>query len=210
MKLNLTKIKLYSQFQTIKMKKLLFLFAILFSTSIFAQQTLTGAMGLEFGMSESQAKQIMSNRAGFEFYKENPINNTVSYTNGIFAGRQCVGAILHFYNHKLHTIVVLVESKPEAKTLDLYNEVIGELQVRYNLIPKEYHNYRSPYSAGDGYTLSAIKLGYADLTTLFAFGDSNVISVNITQSLSLKLTYQHTELAGPAIDAQSKEKSKDY
>lgn len=192
------------------MKKLLFLFAILFSTSVFAQTQLTGCMGLEFGMKETQARAIMANKAGFEFYKDNPSTGTVSYLNGIFAGRKCVGAILHFYNDKLHTVIILIESDPSTKAVELYEEVVSDLQIKYNLIPKEYHRYKSPYEEGDGHTLSAIKLGYADLTTLFAFGDSNVISVSVTQSLSIKLTYQSAELSAPAIDAQNKSNSQDY
>lgn len=192
------------------MKKLLIAVAVLFSFTACAQEKLTGAMGLDFGTSKEQAMQVMATKAGFEFYKEMAVNKTISYTNGVFAGRPCVGAVLHFHENKLHTIVILLESKPEARTLELYNDVISDLQVRYNLIPKEYHNYKYPYKEGDGYTVSAIKLGYADLTTLFAFGDSNVISVNITQSCSVKLTYQHTALAEPAINEQNSERSKDY
>lgn len=192
------------------MRKFLTAVMLLLCSATFAQEKLTGAMGLDFGISKEQAMEVMSKKAGFEFYREMAVGKTISYTNGIFAGRQCVGAVLHFHENKLHTIVILLESKPEAKTVDLYDEVVGDLQVRYNLIPKQYHQFKSPYEAGDGYTVSAIRLGYADLTTLFAFGDSNVISVNITQACSIKLTYQHTVLAEPAINQQNSERTKDY
>jgi len=192
------------------MKKLLLIATMLFTFNASAQNELTGCMGLNFGDSETKAMQAMSTKPGFELYRESPERGTVSYLNGIFAGREAVGAVLHFYDHKLHTITILLEVSQPPKVMDLYYEVVTDLQTKYNLIPRYVHKYRYPYEEGDGHTVTAIKGGYADIGCLLSFGDGNALTVSITENISIKVVYQHSDMAQKAIDAIQQKNKNDY
>ncbi len=192
------------------MKKLLLIAAVLIGFNANAQKELTGCMGLNFGDDETKAMQTMSTRPGFELYKDSPGNGTISYMNGIFAGRAAVGAVLFFYEHKLHTITILIEVPAEPKVMEVYYDVVQDLQTNYGIMPRYSHRYRYPYEEGDGHTVTAIKKGYADIGCLFAFGDGNALTVSITENISVKVTYQNSEMAQKAIDAVEQKNKKDY
>lgn len=173
-----------------------------------AQTNLKGCMGLSFGDNKARVREVMATKEGYELYKSEPA--TISYMNGSFAGHEAVGAVFAFYKDKLHTIVVLLKVEQEPKVMDFYYEILGELKNKYNIEYQSAHVYRSPYFAGDGYTLSAIKNGYADIGSLFKFDDNNVISVDITSGILLKLTYQDGVLIKQAIEETKEKNNQDY
>lgn len=193
------------------MKKIL-LFIGLFLINFYSNaqtDSLTGCMGIKFGYTTSQVRTAVTNKnVGFNLYTNTP--DIVSYTEGKFAGRTCVGAVFAFYDNKLHTIKILLNPEYEPKSYDLYLEVRGELSEKYGLSYTESHIYRSPYSEGDGYVTSAVKGGYADITSYFIFPDGNVLVIEITKSLSVMLTYQDSKLAGKSIDENNDKRIKDY
>lgn len=189
------------------MKKLFLLLFTILTLGVDAQE-LTGCMGINFGDNKTTVRNVVAAKGGFEFYKETP--TTLSYMNGSFAGHKCIGAVFHFYDNQAHTLILLLEVDQAPKVMNFYYEICSELQERYLVEPQKYHTFRSPYREGDGYTHNAIKLGYADIASIFTFPDGNVISVTVTESLTVKVTYQHSSLAGTAIDSNNKERSKDY
>lgn len=190
------------------MKKLLLIAALLLNFTVDAQN-LSGCMGINFGDSKQSVRTTMDAKPGFNFNKEIP-SVGFSYLNGTFAGRDCIGAVFQFYNNQLHTIKVLVEVKNQPSTMDVYYEIVSELKEKYGVTPEYFHKYKYPYSANDGHTVTAIKLGYADIGCLFSFPDSRYLSVTVTESLSINLTYQDGVLAAPALNEVDETKKKDY
>ncbi len=191
------------------MKKLLLGAALLLNFTVNAQN-LNGCMGINFGDSKQSVRTTMGTKPGFEFYKENSETNTVSYMNGTFAGHKAIGGVMHFYKDELHTITILLDVDQEPRATELYYEVINELKTKYNVTPEQAHYFKYPYTEGDGHTITALKRGYADMITLFKFDDGNVISVSITSSISIKIAYQNTRIAGLAIDENNQKRSNDY
>lgn len=173
-------------------------------------QQLIGCMGIEFGDSKQTVMTKMNSKSEFEFYKASPDGSTLSYTGGKFAGRQCVGAIFRFYDDQAHTVTILIDPGQNIKVMEVYNEIVAELKNKYPVEPFQSHKYQSPYSEGDGYAISAIKLGYAEIATYFTFPDENAILVEIIQSLSIKVQYQHTKLASLFYEGKNKQRTNDY
>lgn len=191
------------------MKKLLLALAILFSTVANSQQ-LTSCMGIEFGDSKQTVMTKMNSKPEFTFYKANTEGTTLSYTNGKFAGRQCVGAVFFFYDNQVHTVTILIDPGQSIKVMDVYKEIVAELKDKYLVEPFQSHKYQNPYYEGDGYTVSAIRLGYAEIATYFTFPDENAILVEITSELSVKVQYQHTKLARLFFSDKNKQRTNDY
>lgn len=191
------------------MKKLLTVLLISF-TSVFsnAQTSLKGCMGINFGDSQSHVRSVMSTKDGFHAYKDE--DGSLSYTEGNFAGHTAIGAVFKFHQDKLHTIIILLEIPQEPKAMDFYYGILNDLKDKYGVMYEKNHVYRSPYFAGDGYTVSGIKMGYIDIGSLFSFDDTNVIGVDITSSISIKLTYQDGHLIDAAVEAAKNKQKQDY
>lgn len=192
------------------MKKVLLVFAVLLSTVVSAQTSLTGCMGLEFGDSKQTVMSKMSTKTSFKFNTENKKTNTISYLDGTFGGRSCIGAVYHFYDDQLHTVTILVDADPDTKAIDVYEAVVRDLETKYGCTAERANTYQKPYYPNDGYTLGAIRLGYVELNAFFVFEDTNVLSLTITPSLSVKVVYQHSGLAKTAIQERDKQNAKDY
>lgn len=190
------------------MKKLFLVLCSVLTFSANAQE-LTGCMGISFGESKEKVRSAMDSKPGFEFNKEVP-GVGFSYLNGTFAGRDCIGAVFQFHNNQLHTLKVLVNVETQSAVMDLYYSIVAELKEKYGVTPEYFHKYRYPYAANDGHTVTAIKLGYADIECLFTFPDSRYISVAVTKSISINLTYQDGVLAAPALNEVDQTNKKDY
>ena len=194
------------------MRKLLLLLTFIV-TSLVTQaqeQQLTGCMGIQFGDSKETVLTKMKSKPEFKYYRTSTETNTISYMNGKFAGRECVGAVYHFYDNQLYSITILLDPGLKTKALSLYETVGDELFSRYGIEPVKAHKFQNPYTEGDGYTTTAISLGYADLKSYMLFPDENIICLSITNSLSVSIEYQHTSLAQSAINERNKKRTTDY
>lgn len=189
------------------MKKLLLVLAVLFSFNGYAQE-MTGCLGNKFGESVSTVKQTMAGKPEFEFNKQVPTG--ISYLGGKYGAYNCVGVVFQFYNDKLHTIKVLVDPDAVPKILDNYYAIVTDLRNKYGVEPQYAHRYRYPYEANDGHTVTAIRNGYADIACLFQFPEDKAIVIEITQTLTIKISYQDGKLADAAINENEKKNQSDY
>lgn len=190
-----------------KMKKLLFALAVLFCSNLYAQEV-TGCLGNNFGDNLATVKANMASKPGFKFNSETAYG--VSYINGYYGKYECLGIALQLHKNQLHTIKVLVYVKNPPRVMDMYYEIVDELQIKYGIQPEYLHEYRYPYQANDGHTPTAIKLGYADIACIFKFPNNRVITVDISETLTIKVAYQDSNLAREAIEESKKNNQKDY
>jgi len=177
-----------------------------------SKDTLDGFFGCKFGSSRQVVKAIMLSKAGSKVYSEDV--NSIIFTGVKFAGHKVNVIIFQFVNNKFHTAKVLLSSPYESGVIDLYNDIKSGINERYYVTDGDYERYDEPYYKDDGYTISAIKLGKANFSAYWEFSnsrsdkedDSNTISVEISQSLSVIISYQD----GVLINEVIKKNNKDY
>ena len=90
------------------------------------------------------------------------------------------------------------------------NKYIEIFTKKYGAHSDQYFYFRKPYYEGDGYEHNAISLGYAEISSIYTFQDGNVVSLEITKELSVKITYQNTRLAEIAVNKNKQKNSNDY
>lgn len=89
-----------------------------------------------------------------------------------------------------------------------YNELKGALLQKYELVNEEYE-FDSPYNASDNSSdkYLALKLGKADIHTLFSSGNDNYVNISIAYSeISNSPEVLVTYMNRPARDIYEKEK----
>lgn len=163
--------------------------------------TLTGFWGIPFGSSTETVKKLMIAKGG-KFSQKNSTKTFLMFTDVRFAGRTPVAITFGMVNNKMHTARVYYTAEVPNLTLDLYQDIKGELNTRYFVSTADYANFKSPYSEGDGYEISAIKLGAASYSCYWFFtrpGEqdpevTNVLWLEIDTDLYVILGYQDGRL----------------
>jgi hypothetical protein len=199
------------------MKKMcLFLLFVLVSSANLFAGTLDGVLGLKFGSSREDVRQVMLKRADFPLDKANSTNDDVLYGAGKFAGRDVEVLYLQFVNNKLYSIAFFIPVDLESRLIDTYNEIQSELNEKYYESEEIIENYKEPYEKGDGYAETAIKIGKATFLTRWKFDSSsnneyyNMITVGITTTMQILLIYKDGALDKVASEKNKAKKLDDY
>jgi len=198
------------------MKIVCFLTSIILAFSSYSQ-TLEKFYGFRFGTTVDSVKKGMLSKPGCKIDPESS-KDLLIFSGVNFAGRDVLIICFAFVNNKLHTGSVYISPRLESGILDLYNQIRTELNEKYYFSTEFYESYKYPYEKEDGHTITAIKLGKAKFSTYWKFKnpkseseeDQNLISLRITENLSVKIIYQDGVLINEAVDQQKKENYKDY
>lgn len=197
------------------MKKILFV-ALLFITNSIYSQTLDSFMGIKFGTSRDSVKKIMLSKQGCTLNKESSGDDFMAFQNVKFAGREALFISFKFVDNKFHTSSVLFTSTLESKAIELYNDIKDELNEKYYKTESDFETYKYPYEKDDGHVETAIKIGKATFSSFWGFKNSNdenitnYISLIISETLSIILSYQDSILLKIAIEREKQKNNADY
>lgn len=187
---------------------------VLYGTVPANHKKIDGFWGVKFGSSYMQAKKIILSKEGAILDKKNSDSSIVVVDAAKFAGRQTSYIVLQFINDKFHTAVVSFKSDLEAKVVDLYETMETELNEKYFKTDSDFKNFKYPYKEGDGYEITAIKVGKATFASFWNFpredGFTNSIYLTISENLLVKLRYQDGKLIEEAVEIQKSKNAKDY
>lgn len=171
--------------------------------------TLDGFLGLPWGASSQQIKNLMKTRPKTTLKSE---DQKVIIYESTFAGEDAeIGFFI--YQDKMWQAVILINFE-EYEVIKKWKTFCEDISQKYGFSGEKYYFFESPYYERDGYEEQAIRRGKG---TAFAFWEfqkqdgsaSDYISCEITTSLSLLLRYQNGQLASIAVNAYKKEKSAD-
>jgi hypothetical protein len=180
-------------------------------------QTLEGFLGVKFGSTIEEATKILSAKPGFKVNREFSKPDILAFTDAPFAGRKSFLICLAFVNNKFHTGFAIIAPNLESQLIELYNGIKEELNEKYFKTTSDFKSFKYPYEDGDGHEETAIKLGKASFSSFWNFknpkgtnDENNIISLEITESMKVKLTYQDGILIHEQVDKAKKKNFQDY
>jgi len=178
------------------MKKLFIIFLLIASVNTLSAQNDTieikGALGLTFGMSKLQVQNILTKKGGI-IDKAHSKQNVIVYDKVKFGVRATDFLLLKFVNNKLYEITAEF-SCIKPKTQELFDLIKSDIETKYQT-GACYRDFKSPYTDGDGYEITAIQGGYASITCYWSSTKKDaIIALEINESLSVVLTYQDNKL----------------
>lgn len=176
-------------------------------------QSVNEFLGIKFGSSKDDAKLVLLEREGVTLNEENSGADHLIFEGGSFAGRSVYFWRLGFVDDQLHTASVYIQEKENHHIIERYDELVSFYKEKYAAPDTTLRRFEYPYEEGDGFEEQALRLGKAHLTVLWAFptdtpGVQNSVSIEIDDSLLLKISYQDGALIDKAIQRR-KEKAKD-
>src|SRR5665647_729080 len=127
------------------MKKLIVF--ILFTFVAFENlnaSTLDGVLGLKFGCSREEVKQIMLNKPDFQLEKSINSKDELVYSAGIFSGRDVHSLILKFTDDKLYLVIITIKPILESLLIDTYKAMKKEISEKYFNPNDELEDYDFP------------------------------------------------------------------
>lgn len=183
------------------MKKSVLIFALsLFVSSIQAQtSTLDGFLKSNWGSSKAAVINNNSTKDYNYFEGEGIGDNMLVATDADFAGTSDCMIAWFFTSDKLFQGTVIISPDLSAKAMTEYSDMRAKIAGKYGA-GETYENYDYPYDEGDGHWETAFKLGKGHLRTFWSFDDGNSLSMELTEDLAIKITYQSTELVGEELN----------
>lgn len=202
------------------MKNLIILITIILFNLSTNGQELTGFMGIPFGTSREEIKKtFLSKNPNSKIYTDKP--GTLTLTDFTFGGRKALAVVFGLNDqNQMHTAIVLLENNNDDDVFELYDNVVTDINNKYHYRDVNNEVWRYPYTITDKYTygVSAIKMGkclyqsmwYFDVNDPTTHDDDNVIEVEITESCSVKISYQDGLMIDQVVIKNNEKNSQDY
>lgn len=188
-----------------KLTLIILLIAVCFEIKAQEKQ-IDSFLGIKFGSSKAQVLKAMSARGStLDLAKSN--GDFQNYKNVKIGTRKVDVFSIRFVDDKVFQADFYFIPELEAKTIDLYNDIVEDVTNVYGT-GSPFKNFQHPYEDGDGFELSAIKLGKATYNTYW--NRINSIVVSIIPAMAVKLEYQDDVLVKVAIEKQNQIKKDDY
>ena len=166
-----------------------------------AQNTsLDGFLKSNWGQSMAEVKANNLPK-GYEYFADTG-DDLLPVTDGNFAGVSNCMIIWMFTGDKLFQGVVVIDPELSAKAMSEYDSMKDKINSKYG-VGNTYETYDYPYDEGDGHWETAFKIGKGHLSTYWSFDDGNSLSMELTEELKIRITYQSTELVSEKIKQQN-------
>jgi hypothetical protein len=198
------------------MKIILTIFAFILSSYIFAQDTLSGVIGIPFGSSKEYVKK--------SFKKKYPNSSIYSYSNDeaylrfknvTFGGKMCISFSFQFVNNKMHTVKIIFANK-QHEVFDVYDEIVSMVDKKYNVSDRQnieefYFPYDDISDKKSSAAINSIREGKSVFKTIWTFDDKNTILVQIMDRTPLvEITYQNHTLMYEEVNKTDSINLKDF
>ena len=189
------------------MKKIIFIWLLLFfSTTCFARE-LNGFLGMPFGSDEKTVQSVMEKKGSTLDFKHIKVDSFIM-DGGMFAGRQIDFILFGFIDKKLYTANAYLKTNDKVNIQDFFDSLRKELDEKYG--ESDYYRvFTRPYNDGEGDELQAIEGGFAEIKSYWIFDNGNAITIKITKDLDIKLVYQDGKLIDQVIEKQKKKNKND-
>lgn len=183
------------------MKNIIILMSLfVYSFNCFAQvantkPVLEGFLGIKFGSSQEEVRNVMLTKQGFKYNSELSDNNRLIFGEGMFAGNYAENLAFVFVNNKFYTSILIFKPSSSSKILELYQEIVNGITKKYFKPDVVKEEYLEPYKKDDGFFESAIKLEKTNIRTQWLLknpitkDDDSFISVKVDDDMKIYLGY---------------------
>jgi len=194
--------------------KNLFLVTFLFITICCKAQTtkpIDGFLGVKFG--STQAQVIEALKAKGANLNSDPTPQAISFSNVKLGGRTVSTFFVYFFNDQAFNAGFIFMPEQEPKVIEYYNSVVKDITDVYGT-GKAQKKFKSPYTDGDGYEITAIKTGNADYETDWIDGANHISALirkdNKQNALIIALIYDDGKLHQAFKDKQKAQNKSEF
>lgn len=193
------------------MKHLTFITLLLIPFFGIAQTTkpINSFLRIKLGSSPAVVKAALKARGATIDQEFNTLEAT-GFKNVSLGNRPADVFVVRYVDNKVWEADFGFLTKPEAKTIDYYNDLVNDITGVYGAPNKVTKTFESVYKeeGGEAYAIDAIKTGNAEYKTLWVDSNNNTILIKIETDLFITLQYQDYNLLTIAIKKiKAKEKA---
>ena len=160
-------------------------------------------LGIPWGASQDEARQIMSGREGVAFNADQSGTSNLIFHGGVFANKDVRMWVLQFFEDQLHTAKILI-APPPTRTIDEFQDLAARFNREYGEPAHSGIIISPPYR--EGQEMEAIAAGNGFAAALYAFGYGSEVEGSILCQVApngqIVITYQHQRLNVLAMSSQ--------
>jgi len=177
-----------------------------------AKQGLSGFLNIAWGTPRDEAVRLMSARDGVTVSEGSA--SAALFKGGQFAGVDVsLWALAFDKEGRMHTGRASMHPRPST-LLDKYSDIKSLMAEKYGKPATDIYRFHYPYdSDSEGHELTAIRVGKATIASYWTFPSpgkpDNIISVRVTESQAIMITYQNGDLIRAVTDDKKGENMKD-
>lgn len=191
------------------MKKILAFIFLIIPLASFSQTTkpIEGFLGIKFGASREVVIAALKAKGGI-INKAIITPEQVVFSNIKLGHRMADALGVRFFEGKAYGAVFIFKADADPRTIEYYDSLVSDLNEVYG--PGESTKvFRTPYSDGDGYEITAIQTDNADYATKWN-SNNNGISASISDKLQIILTYIDGPIFQQYHDQEKQKEKSDY
>jgi len=191
------------------MKKLTFITLLLIPLLGMSQtpKPIEGFLGIKFGSDAATVKAAVKAKGGVLVASKSNAEE-LKFTGVKLGHRVSTLFAVKLINNKAYEADFVFEPELEAKIIDEYDALASDLNDVYGK-GKASKKFKSPYTDGDGFEITAIKSGNAEYQTFWESGE-NTLAEEIDSDVLILLTYQNGPLTDQAIAKEKAKEKSDY
>lgn len=120
------------------------------------------------------------------FIKKSPLCETINCYSGTFAGEDVDVYVAHKYNTVWKVVVEFSEHFSFYDLETEYDKFVENFIIKYGEPIEEFRYFNKPYYKGDGYEMSAVKLGKCHYATFWENSLGNImIKINTSKQVTI-------------------------
>jgi hypothetical protein len=175
------------------------------------EKVLAGFQGIAWGDSLAKARSILGDR----FKLDTKLSNDADlvYSDGQIGGRT-VNLLLLIFGSEGFTKAGLFFKSSESRVISDYNDLKTTISAKYGKPTNDYRFFRAPYEEGDGYEIQAIRLGKGKFIAFWTFPvagkKDNTLSLRITESLDVELTYENGSMMEAYVKSRKEKNAQEF
>lgn len=167
---------------------------------------ISGMLGISFG--KTKAECIIAMKA--KGYLPSPsTSDYLTFKNVKYGSYKAASVSFYFFKAKFYHGLIIIIPTILPKTYDEYESIVASINEKYDE-PMSTREFKTPYSLGDGYEVTAIKGGYTDISDLWTDNGLGMIESKIQESTLITIDYYHLEMTKEALNKTKEKNLTDY
>lgn len=177
----------------------------------FAQvNPIEGALGLKWGATPAEVRDVMSKRAGATVKEDLPAGDSLHYGGGEFAGHSVTDYVFLFVEDKLYQVTLMLKID-DVHPLTEYEGIKSLIAEKYGKPADDFHYFEYPFNHGQIDPALVFRAGKGHFMSVWYFPSkakqAAALLCQVTKFLDVRVSYYDTKLSNLS-SAKKKEQQK--
>ena len=167
---------------------------------------ISGMIGIPFGKTKFECITLMKAKGYVSISSK---SEYLTFKNVKYGNYKAPSVAFYFYKGKFFQGLVILIPNAEPKAFDEYESLVADINEKYDE-SDPIRDFKTPYSLGDGYEVTAIMGGYTEISDTWKNKGLGTIVAKINKTLLITVDYYHIDMTASALKEQNTKNLMDF